>query len=458
MTPPQPYRPLRPGDRVAVVAPSSPVRPEMLAAGLDAVRGLGYEPVLSSGVEARFRFTAGTASRRLSELRGALADDSVRAIWLARGGAGASELLRHLDPAVLRGDPKPFIGESDATALGCWALAAGVSWIHGPMVASALRAGSAGYDAESLQACLTGEGYPRAVAPDGVRTLHQGMPEAVELVLLAGASIFGRVVQSGEAVTGAHVGLIKYSSDLGWGGMDNREASTSEDGSYRIDGLRPGRYTVRLSVVSPDGTAGRQDKFVQVPSEGEVECSFESGGYCKLSGKILRWEERTALIGEGPVKSFIMLVPAGGKERAQDLGHVASDGSFEFQPVPAGDYELQIFGVLPVPITLPGQPELYREVTLPAGNISGSVRRADGKPVGHLMVEAKRRDEPERPGSSTMVRMEGDGTFVFPNLEEGTYDILGDLREAGTGKVEGIELGPGHVLDGVDLVIEEPPR
>ena len=43
-------------------------------------------------------------------------------------------ILPRIDPALLRADPKPIVGFSDATALLAWAHAAGVRGIHGPMV------------------------------------------------------------------------------------------------------------------------------------------------------------------------------------------------------------------------------------------------------------------------------------------------------------------------------------
>jgi muramoyltetrapeptide carboxypeptidase len=44
-------------------------------------------------------------------------------------------ILSALDPALLRRDPKPLVGFSDATAMLAWAYRAGVRGIHGPMIA-----------------------------------------------------------------------------------------------------------------------------------------------------------------------------------------------------------------------------------------------------------------------------------------------------------------------------------
>jgi muramoyltetrapeptide carboxypeptidase len=166
------FRPLRAGDRVAVLAPASPVKAEMLAEGLAELRRLGFEPVMRDDIGARWRYAAGHDARRGSELADALADPGIRAAWLARGGYGVTPLLAGLDPQVLARDPKPIIGESDATALGCWALAAGVAWIHGPMVATSLRQGAAGHDEHSLRSALAGESF--TLEPPAARCLVPG--------------------------------------------------------------------------------------------------------------------------------------------------------------------------------------------------------------------------------------------------------------------------------------------
>jgi len=178
------------------------VRPELLEPGLAELRRLGLDPVVRPDVTARHRFTAGTDARRSEELTAALADPSIRAVWLARGGYGTTPLLAGLDPQPLVLDPKPIIGESDATALGCWALTAGVGWVHGPMVAASLREGpGVGHDEASLRACLF-EGRGR-LAPQSARTLAAGRAEGILwggclslLAALAGTPWLPRIARS----------------------------------------------------------------------------------------------------------------------------------------------------------------------------------------------------------------------------------------------------------------------
>lgn len=82
----------------------------------------------------RTGYLAGSDARRADELNQLLADPDVRAIFVARGGYGATRILEDLDAAALAADPIPLVGFSDATALVGWAAsAAGVAAIHGPV-------------------------------------------------------------------------------------------------------------------------------------------------------------------------------------------------------------------------------------------------------------------------------------------------------------------------------------
>lgn len=130
---------VRRGDVIGVCAPAGPIREDRLRAGLarlgDAFR-VRVTPAVTAprppGVPA---YLAADDDTRAAELTGLLADPDVRAIVLARGGYGLMRILPRLDPELLRRDPKPIVGFSDATALLAWAhAAAGVRGIHGPMI------------------------------------------------------------------------------------------------------------------------------------------------------------------------------------------------------------------------------------------------------------------------------------------------------------------------------------
>ncbi|MEU1126511.1 LD-carboxypeptidase [Streptomyces sp. NPDC005899] len=132
---------LRPGARVAVVAPSGPVPAGRLAKGLDLLRGWGLDPVTGPhvmDVHPELGHLAGTDEARARDLQEAWCDPSVDAVLCARGGYGAHRMVDLLDwPAIREAGPKVFVGYSDITVLHeAFALRAGFSTLLGPMVAA----------------------------------------------------------------------------------------------------------------------------------------------------------------------------------------------------------------------------------------------------------------------------------------------------------------------------------
>jgi len=95
-----------------------------------------YEVHFDEGLFERKGFLAGSDERRLAEIRGALSDDSVRAIIAARGGYGATRLLDRLSADEVRNANKLLVGFSDMTALHALWARARLRSIHGPMIAS----------------------------------------------------------------------------------------------------------------------------------------------------------------------------------------------------------------------------------------------------------------------------------------------------------------------------------
>ncbi|KPI11425.1 peptidase U61 LD-carboxypeptidase A [Actinobacteria bacterium OK074] len=134
-------RRLRPGARVAVVAPSGPVREERLSAGLDLLRGWDLDPVVAPHVLDRhpgFPYLAGGDAERAADFQAAWCDPDVDAVLCARGGYGAQRMVELLDWEALRAaGPKVLVGFSDITALHeAFATRLGLATLHGPMVAA----------------------------------------------------------------------------------------------------------------------------------------------------------------------------------------------------------------------------------------------------------------------------------------------------------------------------------
>ncbi len=163
---------LKPGDRIAVVAPSSPLPREPTLAGL-AWLAQRYTLVMHSDVFARNGFLAGDDERRIAELARAMRDPSVRAIVIARGGYGATRIVGRLPWDDYARDPKWIVGFSDVTALHARACRV-AACVHGPNV-TGLGASSNPRLAQNRAAWLTALEHPHAPREwRGLRTIRSG--------------------------------------------------------------------------------------------------------------------------------------------------------------------------------------------------------------------------------------------------------------------------------------------
>lgn len=168
-------RALRPGDRVALVAPASPFDREEFDRGADEIRRLGFEPVYDDSVFARETYVAGPAELRARALRRAWADPAVAALVAVRGGYGSAQLLPLLDRDELLATPKALVGYSDVTALLAF-LTTGCNLVafHGPMLEHRLARGEAGYDRRSFLDALCRAQPMGELAPPGLESVRPG--------------------------------------------------------------------------------------------------------------------------------------------------------------------------------------------------------------------------------------------------------------------------------------------
>ena len=140
-----PVPPLRPGGRVAIVAPAS-AAPNAADDAADWLLSRGYQPRIMPAARSRldtpFDYLAGTDAERAADLHAAFTSADIDAVWCLQGGFGSWRLLDLLDYELLRRHAKPFIGYSDITALHLAIQRhAGFVTFHGPMLAQDLLNG-----------------------------------------------------------------------------------------------------------------------------------------------------------------------------------------------------------------------------------------------------------------------------------------------------------------------------
>lgn len=112
---------LRPGSRVALVAPAGPVREPLLRRGIDILESWGLSVQVGEHVldrHPKLHYLAGLDVHRAADLQKAWCDPTVEAVVCVRGGYGAMRMVDLLDwDAMAEAGPKVFTGSSDITAL-----------------------------------------------------------------------------------------------------------------------------------------------------------------------------------------------------------------------------------------------------------------------------------------------------------------------------------------------------
>jgi len=131
------------GDKVALISPSYYTPMENVGQTADVLRSWGLEPVIGPNVgkvvDGRY---AGTVDERISDIRWALGDPSIKAIICNRGGYGTIQLIDLLTLAELKASPKWIVGFSDISTLhGLWSRA-GVMSMHATMSSFLAKGGT----------------------------------------------------------------------------------------------------------------------------------------------------------------------------------------------------------------------------------------------------------------------------------------------------------------------------
>ncbi|MFC5173104.1 S66 peptidase family protein [Streptomyces mutomycini] len=231
---------LRPGARVAVVAPSGPVPAERMERGLDLLRAWDLDPVVAPhalDTHPGLDHLAGRDEDRARDLQDAWCDPSVDAVLCARGGYGAHRMVDLLDwPAIRAAGPKVFVGYSDITVLHeAFALRAGFSTLHGPMVATDVFL----KDATTQQSLRSTLFEPESMRRLGLGTAAALVPGAARGITYGGClSLLAADAGTPHARTSARGGLLVIED-------------TGEE-PYRLDGI----LTRLLRTGALDGVSG----------------------------------------------------------------------------------------------------------------------------------------------------------------------------------------------------------
>ncbi|MCI0586083.1 MAG: carboxypeptidase-like regulatory domain-containing protein, partial [Planctomycetes bacterium] len=313
----------------------------------------------------------------------------------------------------------------------------------------------------------------------GMRSL-----EGLVIRLDRGGAIEGRALRTDgtpmvEARATAHptrVPAVRFSVSF------PKDAETDGAGTFRIEGLAPGRYTVEVRPSDPDADEGRSRRLraeaeVEAGKTTRVEFGDLATGGSTVRGRVFR--------GDDPVPGASVQLSPGPSSRPPIPGRASSNlwdqtrknGSFEIPGVPPGEATLVVRaheeGLSDVgwwPITVPASGELLFDAHLSGGEIRGCVVRAsDPTPIrlARLSVSRERVEgRGEQPGWASATT-DGEGRFRIRGLEAGSYRVTAEptalvfgngLRDPQVASLApqsrtSVEVGPDAIVT-VDFALE----
>lgn len=108
--------------KIGIIAPADPVRgvcsEDTIQRGYEYLREKGFSVVEGESVkELTQRHVAGSVPLRISDIHNFVKRDDIGCIMAFWGGFNTNQILDHLDYALIKANPKIFIGYSDVTAL-----------------------------------------------------------------------------------------------------------------------------------------------------------------------------------------------------------------------------------------------------------------------------------------------------------------------------------------------------
>jgi muramoyltetrapeptide carboxypeptidase len=171
--------PLRSGDTIGVMAPSSRISRADVEAAAALLQNKGYKlfihpQTLRHADDAPWTQYAGTSEEKVAALHDLAADPDIKAVFFAAGGQRALTMLDRIDYGLIAANPKIYMGFSDCTALlNAIAKKSGLATWHGPTFRKFLVNPQAELNLRLL------EGQERTVPFSGAAVFRPGKAEGV---------------------------------------------------------------------------------------------------------------------------------------------------------------------------------------------------------------------------------------------------------------------------------------
>jgi hypothetical protein len=270
-----------------------------------------------------------------------------------------------------------------------------------------------GLEPGSVDVAATASGY--VDSPDSFATVAAGSTATDDISLDTAGAVSGTIAATGGGNPPAGTTVEADSS----GGGAGVQVATNTNGTFTINGLEPGTYSV---TASAPGAGAITDSGVTVSSGLTASVgTLTLAQPATLSGTITD-SASGAAIADAMVSSDAAGAPA--------AVTTAANGTYTIAGLPAG---AQGITVLPpdathtetqLTVTLTGGSTTTQNVTLdPTGNLSATVQSSPGSPLADVLVDLVGPSSSTGPVSTQSLETNSSGVVSASSLLDGTYDL-----------------------------------
>jgi hypothetical protein len=291
-----------------------------------------------------------------------------------------------------------------------------------------------GVSADTYQLHAQKEGYAdRRI--EGVLVANEPVA-GLEVRLLPPGAIRGRIL-------GLDFAALSSVLVLATNDMTPIEASVDFAGNYRIDDLAPGDWTVTAMAGSR-----LQQGLARVEAGAETVLDLELGAGHRLTGRVLSG-------GRPMARATVVL---GGRESGSGgLSTTGLDGSFRFDGLAAGTYELHVmrdFGSFRQGRTIEIDGDTEVTIDVGAARVSGLVTDPAGDPV----TDAQLTLEPQsgEGGDRLSGRSDADGRFTLAGATPGPHRLRA-VKEGFSAAEAAFEVPASGDVEGLRLTLTPAP-
>ncbi len=283
--------PLKKGDTIGVIAPSSVYDVMQLTQALDYLEAQGFNVIFHPQTVTQENQFAGTPAQKVSALHDYFKNPDINAIFCTSGGNGAIHFLDQIDFNLIKDNPKIFIGFSDITLLlNAISSQTGLVTFHGPTLSRMQKIDSVWLD--QMMGTLTGRIESLEIeAEDMEGTLYGGNLSVMQALIgtpyapdMAGAIL---LLEDINDHLSRYDRMVAHMKQAGWmvrlNGVIGGEFLNSLDNS-----MRPFGFTIEEIIGF--NTANTPKGFNAPFGHGENLCTLPIGANITLKNNLLSFK------------------------------------------------------------------------------------------------------------------------------------------------------------------------